>query len=341
MKIHSKSPVINTVLAIVMTASNFAFADEFLDIDQVHGIQNEVFSSVQQSSVRFQIANGSSCTGTWVSADGLMLTALHCLQSCFSYPDNDGLRPIETTSVQYAQPDLGFPRSVNIRRIIGPRAFDRICKVESGQYEDEVSSNLGAQLVFTPAKGWIDPWDVKFLRKKDMPFLQKLRNEKLSGIGDESDIALIRIFQIDPNKSLVLPEYFNWPSMCAKIKFERINDDEPVFSISYPALSRSNKDSLYKPQFTLGTILGSDKQSSAVITFLRTNFPGSSFIVSTLDAEGGSSGSGVFDINGYIRGLTFLGLGPATHYVSGRTVSIPLNNFFEEMPSNIKVRLCQ
>jgi hypothetical protein len=339
MRIQSKSPVFIFVMAITLTCSDFVFAAEFSDLKNVNDIPKETFLTVQQSSVRFQILGGSSCTGTWVSNDGLMLTALHCLESCLSYPENDGSRPIETSFVQYPQLELGFPFSLPIRKFLKEKAYSRVCKVESGTYG--ISSNLGAQLVFTPAQGWIDPYAAKFLRKNDMAFLQKLRSEKLSGIGDESDIALIKIAPVDSNKPLFLPEYFSWPANCTKVRFEKLIDDETIFSISYPAINRLNKVSNYKPQFTDGKVLKVADQSKPVSNFLEVNFPGNNFIVSTLDAESGSSGSGIFDIQGYIRGVTFLGLGPTTHYVSGRTVSLPLSDYFEEMPLNIKLLLCQ
>lgn len=65
-------------------------------------------------------------------------------------------------------------------------------------------------------------------------------------------------------------------------------------------------------------------------------------MISTLDADSGSSsGSGVFDLYGKLVGVTVMTFTSRSHYLSGRTISLPIINFREEIPEDIKSTLCQ
>lgn len=126
-----------------------------------------------------------------MSENGLMVTALHCLENCLRFSGEKSARPVKTDSVE-VNSKTELKNSFMVHRLLKEKLQNFICDIDSEQVE--IETNLSAQVIFTPAEGWIDSVDIDYISKTDNLLFQKLRNEKIAGVADDLDFALVKIF---------------------------------------------------------------------------------------------------------------------------------------------------
>ncbi len=311
-----------------------AFADEFVPPEEYSGVSSSVFQRIKESSVRFKLEKGHFCTGTWISQEGHLLTAFHCVAESLEqhYTEENPPFDVEDRLMSSAKER----REIKILRLNKNSFHVRLPLLHQ---DPTKPSGLEARIVTAGFKGWLRGYDLPFLRANDPQVLQQLRSLGITGVGDNDDMVILKISRTqDP---ITYPAYVQWPPKCAAIDARRMDLHEELASLSFPTLERSSRYSPNAPLFTRGMILAGNEIEQELRTLLDEHYPRNEFIFNTLDAEGGSSGSGLFDFSGKLRGITIMTYGRSDRYYYGRTISLPVSRILPFLSEETRLALCK
>lgn len=291
-------------------------------------------------SWRGQGGNFANCSSTWVSNDGLALTAFHCIRSCLEnssferVKNQDGTESYKT--IKNARGDSVAVENGLIKKIEVPNTLDPynnpyvVYEVDSKKLKtvscpDGNIKGLSVKILALGAKGWIreDMW-ASFSQRYPEIF-KKYRELGYVGVGDIGDFALIH-FERTPSTPLDLSQakYFSYPPSCLKIKPDAIEPGEKVWNLSFPAYSRSaDSSSHYEPRVSGGLVFSKDHHPLfSAAQFKESSFD-ENFLYASTDIEGGSSGSSLFDANGQIVGIVGRKVAGPNQYVLAATTFVP------------------
>jgi hypothetical protein len=248
-------------------------------------------STPQARSVfHLRLKDSLSCSGVLIGSGGEALTNLHCVEKCLK---EAGAVRETALSENVSRYDITLTTPVS-------------CAVEISNGKRPVPQEIQILHIFGP--GFLGPRDAlpEFVERRPEQFESLLRQ----GYEGSGDLALIRI----DTSSLQEPT-------CIRISDNSLlseNSRAPVYGFSYPIVTRfkESDNPIQSDVFmTLGgTLLRSQGEAINNLNLLNSELaaPARRFIeawmgpgtfLTSLDAEGGASGSAVFDTEGKLAGI--------------------------------------
>ncbi len=283
--------------------------------------------------------NSLSCSHTWVSNDGYLLTALHCIEGCITGAmEFDGSRynrfaykKIEVPNTKYySHPFVAF--EVNESRLKDVR-----CLLNEGA---PGKKPLEARIVALGAKGWIPDYLRGDFKKKYPEIYHEYRQKGYVGIGDHGDFALLKVEPAPPSAldTSATPnafEYFSHPPQClaidGTIDTQTIGTGAQVWSLSFPNLStRVNRSEfVYQPVATGGRVYTKNDHphySPEALSEIDEHF-----LYSSTDSEVGASGSALINSQGKIAGILAMSITDRTQYTRGASLFLPSSHILKRL----------
>lgn len=257
------------------------------------------------------------CSGTVVSPDGYILTALHCFATCLN------------------------PRSTNIEIELPSKrkqSFEQMEFDQSGSCAIVVPNTFGISIVpiSIVAVGTTRMMDNNELMRigifniEDAYYLKEIGYTAPAGKGD---FAIIKI-PVNKNKL-----------KCAKIANGPPKPGEYVWNLSFPTFERDGIQSIKGKAYYTNGYITTGVLDSVRIKALHDNDPMRNFypkyfnenemFYGTLDGEGGSSGSGIFNEKNEIIGVYVSSLKPRNVYAEGTTRGISTYSIVKELESKL------
>lgn len=251
-----------------------AHATEYVRFDSLKKEQRELWQLHSKAVIPLQMASGMRCSAVYVGPNGEALTNLHCLEACLIENNSFDEEKIPGSEVSLYHPRPGIT-----------------CPLRYGHRPKRAKAEV--LHIFGP--GWIHPRNkLPDFIKNNRELALRLTHEGYEGPGD---LALIK-----------LPE----TSACVKLG-DRL--DGTLTNIAFPLLARRGSSNPTNPIFfTMGNIqLWSQGTATLDADFLREKRPhfedmmpfilAPGTLISSVDTEGGSSGSPLFDEEGGIVAL--------------------------------------
>lgn len=258
---------------------------EYQRFDDLKKDQQALWTFQREATTPMHVKNGHYCTAVFVGPNGEALTNLHCLESCLESSGRVEKHSIPGSELFTNRPQAGALCDVSI-------------KAESSNKLDHVKAEV--LHIFGP--GWISP------REKINDFIASHRERALAlmsaGYEGAGDLILVRL----PRKGA-----------CVRIGENSFQEADPLTNLAYPVLMRKRDNNPMSPVFfTMGTTLlishGAATKNADVLRVAAPAFPDfenylpflllPGVLMSNTDAEGGSSGSPMFNAEGKLVALT-------------------------------------
>ncbi len=272
------------ILSIFIFASN-CLASPYVDATLLPAVLTKASPYAIQLNIE---KNDISCSGTIVSPDGYVLTALHCIASCLTNP------MIEKTIVL---PSGQIATGVELSR--SPRNY---CDFGQQLGQAEVIALGTTKMIETASMQ-----KVALFSMEDFVFLKKLGFTAPAGSGDFAILKLQNMSSLQ----------------CAKISRRPLIENETIWSLSFPKFAREENNSIKgQAYYTEGLIKFNFFEVGSFYSNLY-NDPG--MFWSTTDAEGGSSGSAVYSTESdEILGIFVSSVKRQNSYREGSTKNISI-----------------
>jgi len=307
----------------------------FISITPLHAREFETlldengkaFDFVTNKSPIIRINFGISCTATWLSPDGLMLTNIHCIESClYMYAEKEDI-PGTVMDSNGNKPYYIYRLKVN--------------SLSDIQCEFNNVMGLEAQILSLGAHAWIPPEFKASLRENYREIHDKLLQEGVNGINGLGDFALLKIVRTSPVQPINLSRgiYFSYPPSCLKLSQTPIAPEQEVRGLSYPDIERPKfkiERQIYSPMVSKGIFIKRDKHPIFSFQEIEDYFGSDKeTIFSSVDAESGSSGSPLLDNNGDVLALVYATLAPRDAYLEGGTIAIPMETILRKFNKDL------
>lgn len=276
------APMFPLFLSLIALAAPSA---EYQRFDDLRKDKQALWSFQQEATTPLHVKNGHFCTAVFVGPNGEALTNLHCLESCIEASGRVKKSEILGTELFTNMPSPGAICEVSIR-------------AQSGKKLEVVQTEVLS--IFGP--GWISP------REKMNDFLASQKEKALGlmreGYEAAGDLALVRL----PRKGA-----------CVRLGDNSFQTAEALTNLAYPILMRKSDNNPMSPVFlTMGTTLlisqGAATKDANVLRIHAPAFPDfenylpflllPGVLMSSTDAESGSSGSPLFNEQGKLVALT-------------------------------------
>jgi hypothetical protein len=318
----------------ILLSFNGAFAGEFEILKDHTGSTVSVKDS---PFLRMTIGNFNSlsCSHTWVSNDGYLLTALHCIEGCIvgageydgSHYHRFAYKEIEIAGTKY------YSHPFTVYEVNESRLKDLRCLLNEGA---KGKKPLEARIIAIGAKGWIPDHAREEFKTRYPLLFEKTRQEGYVGIGDYGDFALLKVEPTSETSTIENAfDYFSYPPQCLPIDSGATRLNEQVWSLSFPNVSArpNHKELVFQPVATGGRV------------FSKTNHPLYSaedlsnidehFLFSSTDSEIGSSGSSLVNSQGKITGLLAMSVSVRDRYTSGSSLFLPASYIIQHFRSTL------
>lgn len=303
--------------------------------------------------------NYSDCTHTWVSNQGHMLTALHCIRSCIEqskferFKNEQGFEQYKL--IKNEKGEEGYVETGLLRKIKVPNTVDSygvdpyvVYEVDEEKLKNVVcldgqAKGLQMRILALGAKGWIPEYDIPGFSKAYSEIYQEYRKKGFVGIQDIGDFALVQVEKIPDTSVQNGNKFFSYPPNCLKMRKDQVKTGEKVWNLSYPAFTRKDgSESSYDPRVSGGVVFSKWKHPRYSPENLKVL--DDRFLYASTDIEGGSSGSSLLDEKGDIAGVISLKTEGPNQYVMGSTAFIPspiiLERFREKLGADfVKTQL--
>lgn len=250
-----------------------------------------------------------SCSGTVVSPDGYILTALHCVLTC--------------------NIASSFKVPVNL-----PSGL----VYEGAGYIPDLSKNcnfkdLGlADVIAWGTNRFIDSNEILQIGRSNLDDAKKLIQEGYTAPAGRGDFAILKLKE---RKNMA----------CAKTTRRSPKSGEKVWSYSFPKIDRpelKSKDG--EAYFSDGIVTSSVLESSRLkklpandpsLKFYSSFFDDSNIFWSNMDSEGGMSGAAVFSEDDRVLGIYVSSLKPRNEYAEGVTKGITILSIIENLEGQL------
>lgn len=273
------------ILILILLSPLLARSEEFTR-------PNKTQKATPQARAVFHLKmqDSFSCSGILIGPGGEALTNLHCLEKCLK----DGARvnvTLITSKVNKFEVSLNDPQT---------------CSVEISNGKKAKPQDIQILHIFGP--GFLGPREAlpEFALADPAQFTDLLNQ----GFEGSSDLALIRIGtqDLEAPACIRLNEDPNWLSQ----------DRREVYGFSYPVVMRfkASSNPISSDTFmTLGgTLLRSQGEATSNLSLLKEDLSESALefidtwlapgtFLTSLDAEGGASGSAVYNTEGKLVGV--------------------------------------
>lgn len=321
--------------ALLVSFTSEAVANEFQVLSDQSGNAVSLMNSPFVQRTIGEYNNDLSCSHTWVSNDGLLLTAFHCIVGCLEKGEEEvdgAYRPIAARKIP------GYP--ARVYTLDTTRLGEVRCSIsglrDSAPPYQKRPSGLRAKILATGARSWIPVDSQHYLEKKYPDVLAQLRKQGFVGVGDEGDFALLKIEQV-PGVPLATPghPYFAPSGQCIPIDDVPAAPGQRVWNLSYPDLSSrpNGKDLVYKPLVSGGRVY--TKENHPLFPKESLSEISDAFYYSSNDVEVGSSGSSLLNSQGKVAGVVAMSISERDKYTKGSTLFIPssfiLQKFREQL----------
>jgi len=322
-----------TVYLFVCLSFSCALAGEFETLKDFKG--NTV--SVKDSPfLRMAIGNYNplSCSHTWVSNDGYLLTAFHCIESCLmgakefdaGHYNRFAFREIEIEGTKYiSHPFVVYEANDS-------RLKDLRCLLNEGASDKKP---LQARVIALGAKGWIPSHSRAEFKSKYPEVFEEYRQKGYVGFGDHGDFALLKVEPTDVAATVPTVEntfeYFSYPPQCLPIASDAAIPGDSVWSLSFPTLSArpKYKESVYQPVATGGTVFS--KANHPLYSVADLSDVDEHFLFSSTDSDTGASGSSLINSQGQIAGLLAMSITVRDRYTKGSSLFLPTRHILQRL----------
>ncbi len=242
---------------------------------------------------------GFSCSGTYISDSGHILTALHCVRSCiwsnleavkkeqgeswFDFNNKNTIyHSVQGVKKSIYDAEIDHENDPTYLRTVKVSTFDLLPETFKGlKCNMLINSNKVEVELLGAGNGHLWPYFPNRLDNEDEKKLW--RSLVQQGYGASGDFALLK--EIKPRKSI----------SCISITDEELRKGERLHTLSNTCSKKNKRD---------GSTVFYDEGIEATNKFSKyDSFKSSQIFVSTLNAESCSSGSAVVDEKGDIKGV--------------------------------------
>jgi hypothetical protein len=305
---------ISLIVSLLLAVCN-ASASEFQDADSVPKEKQPAnFEGARDAT--FQLGEG--CSGTFISNDGYILTAGHCLRAA-----NYQATPVPGLSAVITN----YPASPGVNKM-------RLYTAVRGK--PDLSGTLGRLVAL--GKGSVKEAQITKFVSENIEATLQLAEDGFLGAED------FAILKIDSEK----------PTACLQIQLADVKPGQEVWSISFPGRDENIKGRPFwksrSGAFSTGTVLSgmqdnqglktaplTTAEKDAYATIINLGFKDG--FLSSLDVLGGSSGASILNSRGEIVGLNiqaaqFL-LPVEDGYVFGSNKATTLSSIYNKLKQRL------
>ena len=255
----------------------------------------------------FSVNIDGACSPTYITNDGYFLLSLHCIIFCLRYgPDS-----FIPSGVLSSENILG----IDVTRIDAAKAKKLYCPIRGATQEKK--SGLRASVVSIGAPGFIYG-EQYYQLSKNPELFAKLNALGFNGIGGSGDFALMKM-EYQPTAETALTEYVSAPGECLPVSTEKAPLNTKVWSVTHPNLYRPNLKSAYRPLVSAGKVVSTHNNLQ----------------LTSVDADGGSSGGSYFDSQGRIAGIVIATSNPHSSYTYGSTLGIDISHILAYLKKDL------
>lgn len=306
-----------SILIILVTHVFSAYSEDSVDQSvecnknptRMHAVSDlsAVFQETIQNTAVVKISSKekSNCTGSSISSDGRIITALHCITDCLV---DSGYFKTKKTKIEHNGQEFVYDMHVRNRENSGPFRCNVFINGETKTIEVEDAGSC------------------------NIPYSEKSRLEKLANVATSNIESIMFDSQCDPTQdyAIVKSEESETGGVCVDVDPSEVPIGEPITAFGFPGRTRrmshlglgdSNSTGNQK-YVTWGRTVQSDtcdifrEDPSVSISGLPENnkmnidleqIQEYGMLQLSNDGHGGFSGGPVFDANGRIRGLIIQG----------------------------------